>query len=276
VVIDSDAKNEIDDQYALALAMLSPERFALEGFIGAQFDNQRGGSGSIQASVQEILRLMDMAAMAGRWPVLPGADPIPYHDTPSRSAGVDFLIEKAMSADPDNPLWIVGLGAATDMASAYLLEPRIAERVVVFWHFRTRWPEACTNFNIYGDVKAARLLFHSPLSFVLGDTGAQLTCTMEESERRVKPYGRLGEYLHEYRHTDPGFSQPQKGFYDLAEIAALLDPEAARWEVVECPEVGYDLSYRFRGGLGSLLRCYDVDRDRAFGLLFEKLAGAFG
>ena len=43
VVIDSDAKNEIDDQWALALAILSPERFEIEGFVGANFDNQRGG-----------------------------------------------------------------------------------------------------------------------------------------------------------------------------------------------------------------------------------------
>jgi len=32
VIIDSDAKNEIDDQWAIGLAILSPERFEIEGF----------------------------------------------------------------------------------------------------------------------------------------------------------------------------------------------------------------------------------------------------
>jgi hypothetical protein len=99
---------------------------------------------------------------------------------------------------------------------------------------------------------------------------------MEESERKVKPYGKLGGYLHEYRNMDPSFQHPQKGFFDLAEIAALLDPEAARWEKEECPEVGYDQSYRFRGTLGSILRFFDIDRGRAFDLLFNKLEKAYG
>ena len=37
LLVDSDAKNEIDDQWAIALAILSPERFDIEGFVGATF-----------------------------------------------------------------------------------------------------------------------------------------------------------------------------------------------------------------------------------------------
>ena len=54
LLIDSDAKNEIDDQWAIALAILSPERFGIEGFIGANFDNSRGGSDGIEKSVNGI------------------------------------------------------------------------------------------------------------------------------------------------------------------------------------------------------------------------------
>jgi inosine-uridine nucleoside N-ribohydrolase len=63
-----------------------------------------------------------------------------YQFEPSASEGVDFIIEKAMASTPENSLWVVGLGAATDIASAYLKEPRIADRINVFWHFRTEWP----------------------------------------------------------------------------------------------------------------------------------------
>ncbi len=276
VIIDSDAKNEIDDQWAIALAILSPERFEIEGFVGANFDNERGGPDGVAASVAEIETVLDKAGMAGKWPVLPGAHPLRYQYEPSASPGVDFIVERARASTPDDPLWVVGLGAATDMASALLTAPDIVDRVVGFWHLRTRWPEKCVNFNVFGDVRAARLLFHSPLSFVLFDTGTYLRCPMGESERHVAPYGDLGRYLHEYRFIDDWFMSPRKGFFDLGDIAALADPDLACWDMTPCPEVGWDLSYRFTGKLGSLLRCYHVDRDRTFGLLYEQLRSTFG
>jgi hypothetical protein len=64
-------------------------------------------------------------------------------------------------------------------------------------------------------VEESPLLFHSPLSFVLFDTGTHLNCPMEESEQFVRPYGELGKYLHEYRHTSPGFMSPRKGFIGI-------------------------------------------------------------
>lgn len=271
VLIDSDCKNEIDDQYAIALAITSPERFAIEGFVAANFDNERGGPDGIEKSAREIELVLDKAGMAGKWPVLRGSPPMQYRNVPVESEGVDFIVERAMASTPEDPLWVVGLGAATNMACAYLKEPRIADRVVAFWHLRTRWPEKCWNFNVFGDVRAARLLFHSPLSFVLFDTGTYLTCPMEESERMLKPHGALGEYLHEYRKTHPGFMRDKKGFYDMGDIAALIDPSLACWEETECPEVDWDLSYRFNGTLGSILRCYHVDRDRSFALLYERM-----
>jgi inosine-uridine nucleoside N-ribohydrolase len=276
VVIDSDAKNEIDDQWAIALAILSPERFEIEGFVGANFDNQRGGPEGVERSVREIETVLEKAGMRDRWPVLRGSHPMRYQYEPSEYEGVDFIIERAMAGSPEDPLWVIGLGAATDMASATLKAPEIAERVVAFWHLRTRWPVQCYNFNVIGDVRAARVLFHSHLPFVLFDTGTYLTCPMEESERSVAPYGALGRYLHEYRYTSEGFMSPRKGFYDLGDIAALVNPDLACWDETPCPEVGWDLSYRFSGRMGSILRCYHVDRERTFALLYDRLRTCYG
>ena len=197
-----------------------------------------------------------------------------YQFEPSESEGVDFIVEQALKSSPEDPLWVVGLGSATDIASAILKEPKIIERIVVFWHFRTRWPEKCYNFNVYGDVRAARLLFHSPVSFVLFDTGTYLRCPVEQTEKELKPFGELGHYLHEYRFTSPNFTSPTKGFFDLGDIAALLDPDLACWEQTDCPEVDWDLSYHFNGTMGRILRCYHVDCRRTFRLLFDKIQSA--
>ena len=273
VIIDSDTGSEIDDQWAISLALLAPERFKIEGFVAANFF--RGGPGSIRLSYDEIERVLAKAGMQGKIPVFLGADPMRYAYGPSESAGVDFIVRKALESTPDDRLWIVGLGAATDLASAYLKAPQIADRAVFFWHGRTKWPKSCWNFNVFGDRYAAALLFQAPIAFVLFDTGTNLTCSMEESERNVRPYGALGAYLHDYRKTRPGFMRPDKGFFDLGDIASLLDPASATWEVTDAPEVGPDLAYAFTGHHGQILRCSAINRDRAFDLLFKRLQAAY-
>jgi purine nucleosidase len=271
VIIDTDARNEIDDLWAIALAMRCPDRFQIEGFVAANYDNQNPGAGpaSVETSARAIATVLEKAGLAGRFPIKHGSPPLRYQYEPSESEGVDFIIATAMASTPEDPLWVIGLGAATDIAAAYLKEPRIAERVVVFWHFRTAWPKRCWNFNVIGDVRAARLVFHSDLSFVLFDTGTYLTCPMAQSARWVE-FGPLGRFLHEFRLENQWYQSPTKGFYDLGDIAALADPTLATWEVVECPEVNWDLAYQFKGTKGKILRCGDIDRDRTFEL-FESL-----
>ena len=267
VIIDSDAKNEIDDQWAITLAILSPERFAIEGFVAANY----GRPDAINRSFNEIQKVLKLAGMEGKYPVKRGSHPLQYRQQATESEGVDFIIDKAMQSTPDDPLWVVGLGAATDMASAYLKEPKIIDRVIAFWHFRTHWPEKCINNNVICDARAARLVFHSPLSFVLFDAGTYLYCPIEESERFVKPFGKIGQYLHEYRYDRPNWIKPSKFFPDLGDIAALLDPELACWQVVDCPDVDQDLDYLFTRTKGKILRCYHVDRDKTFELFYNKL-----
>jgi hypothetical protein len=63
----------------------------------------------------------------------------------------------------------------------------------------------------------------------------------------------------------------EKGFFDLGDIAALVDPGLACWEETDCPEVDWDLRYRFTGKLGRILRCYHIDSPGTFALLFDRM-----
>ena len=67
------------------------------------------------------------------------------------------------------------------------------------------------------------------------------------------------------------YQEDHKGFFDLGDIAALVDPDLTKWEVVDAPEVNEFLDYQFKGTKGKILRCYDIDRDKTFKLLYEKL-----
>lgn len=270
MIIDADVANEVDDQYAIALALGFPEKIKIEGFVAAHFGDS-GGIKGIEKSRDELERVLDKAGMAGRFPIKLGAHPYQYQDRPPAREGVDFIIEKARASSEQDPLWLVVLGPATDAAAALQKDPSIASKMIVFWHGRTQWPLRAWNFNAYNDIRAARYLFELPCKFVLFDAGTYLRMPMEETERRIAPLGPLGAYLHEIRKRKPGFMSPQKGFFDLGDIAAIVDPNTVRWERVEAPFVDQGLNYNMARKQGEILRIYHVDTEPTFRLLEDAL-----
>lgn len=276
LIIVSDATNEIDDVWAISLAILFPERFEILGFVGSNYDHTFSGVGpeSIERSVREIHTILEKAGLPGKYPVFKGGHPMRYEFEPSNAEGIDFILEKARESTADNPLWIVGLGCPTDLASAYLKEPSIKDKVVMFWHARTEntWPYRAHNYNVKGDIHASRMMFHAPFPLVIFDTGTHLNAgTLEESEQNIKPYGDLGEYMYNYRLRSDYYRSPTKGYFDLGDIAVLIDPELGKWEVTDCPTVTPYMDYNFYQTNGKMLRCYDIDRDKTFQMLYERL-----
>lgn len=272
VIIDTDAANEVDDQWAIALALGFPERLKIEGFVAAHY-GQRGGAQGIAKSRASLEATLAAAGRAGAFTLKNGSDPIAYRDRPPGSEGVDFIVATARTATPENPLWLILLGAATDGAAALLKDPTIADRLVVFWHGRSTWPVRCTNFNATNDPVAAALLFELPCRFVLFDTGAGLTMPMPESETRVGRTGPLGKFLHEIRTRSAYASRADKGMFDLGDIAALIDPAGtSTWESAAAPAVRFDLTYDFSKNHGPMHRITAIDRDASFALLDRALA----
>ncbi len=270
VIIDSDAANEVDDQFALALVLGARDRLQIEGIVAAHFGNS-GGSRGIDRSYAEVQKVLKIAGMPGDFPVKRGSDPIVYRDLVPESEGVDFIIERARAATPDDPLWLILLGPATDAAAALMKAPEIADRLVVFWHGRTRWPVQCWNFNAYNDIKAVQIIFERPCRLVLFDTGTYLRMPWEEMERRIAPIGPLGKYLFDIRVERAWTKSPTKGFFDLGDIVALVDPAAVEFEQVSAPRIGHDLDYDFSKDYGKIIRIFEVDRVRSFQMLEKAL-----
>ena len=125
-------------------------------------------------------------------------------------------------------------------------------------------------------MRAARQVFHTPLPFVLFDTGTYLRCLMKESAQHLKPYGQIGEYLHEHRNHRKEWMTERKVFFDLGDISVLVDPDLGEWEVDNGPDVNWDLDYQFKNKRGRILRCYEVDRDGTFELLYKQIKTKYG
>ncbi len=136
IVLDTDAYNEIDDQFAVVYALLSTERIEVEALYAAPFDNDRVASPSVgmEKSFEEIFRLVDMLDISPDGLVFRGSTGyLTDYEHPYRSEAALDLVERAMSSPQDDALYVVAIGAITNVASAMLIEPQIVKRIVVLW-----------------------------------------------------------------------------------------------------------------------------------------------
>ena len=162
VVLDTDAYNEIDDQFAIAYMMKSPEMLRPQAIYAAPFfnSNSTGPADGMERSYQEILKLLSLMGRKDM-KVFRGSNRyLPDENTPVESDAARDLADRAMRYSEEHPLYVVAIGAITNVASALLLRPEIKDRIVVVWlggHSR-EWPDS-KEFNMFQDVAAARIIF---------------------------------------------------------------------------------------------------------------------
>lgn len=212
VVIDSDAKNEVDDQFAISWSLRSPERFRVEAVYAVPFSHtyyhRNLGSQEpavyecpkegMELSYREIIRLFNLMGENPEGRVFRGAEHY-IEDQPVRSEAVEDLIARGMASE--EPLYVVAIGAATNVASALMLEPRLAEHIVVVW-LGGQMPffPYCIEFNLTQDIKAARYLFDCGVPLIwVPCMGVASLLSLSDSDVREKLLGksRIGTYLAE-------------------------------------------------------------------------------
>lgn len=73
-----------------------------------------------------------------------------------------------MAYSAEKPLYVAAIGAITNVASALLLNPEIADRIVIVWlgGHALHWYDNA-EFNIRQDVAAARVVFSSGAPLVI-------------------------------------------------------------------------------------------------------------
>jgi inosine-uridine nucleoside N-ribohydrolase len=275
LVIDSDVGNEIDDFYAIALVLASPDRFDLKGICGANYNNSSPGAGpgSIDKSVELTHDLLKAAKMDGKYPVLPGSHPMQYYGYPSESEGARFIITEAKKASPEDPLWIVILGASSTTASALLMDPSITDNVRVVYHTRSEytWPQRSVQFNVKGDIHAARSILAGRAPLIWFDTGTHITIPYILTKKYLAPISTLGKFLHDYRDHDSYFATNEKGFFDMGDIVFLIDPSTCKQEVTYVPRMDEYMFFDFSRSNGKMIRVFDIDNDRSWNILFERI-----
>ena len=203
VVIDTDTYNEIDDQFAIIHALLS-DTLNIEAIQAAPFHAEvrktRSFEHGMELSYDEIRRVLELSPVRYDGPVLRGSRQS-LTDTdgkPVNSTAADNIVSLAMR--PRNePLYVLALGALTNVASTILLEPRIRERITIValggWpHHAAGFPD----FNFRQDIRAAQIVFDSGAAMVqVTGFGVSelLRTTRWELLQHLKGRGKIGDFL---------------------------------------------------------------------------------
>ncbi len=282
VVLDTDAYNEIDDQFAIAYLLKSEEKLNTKALYAAPFynNNSNGPADGMEKSYDEILKLLKL--MNVEKPVFKGADRyLPDEKTPVLSAAALDLAERAKQYSPENPLYVVAIGAITNVASAMLLEPAVAENTVVVWlgghalHYHNT-----AEFNMKQDVAAARVVMGSGVPFV------QLPCmgvvsgfalSKQELEYWFEGKNPLADYLAE--NTIKEAESYAKGrawtrvIWDVTAVAWLLNDNNRFMDSRLVPAVlpGYDFKYEEKNQPFDMRYVYHIKRDELLNDLIKKL-----
>lgn len=288
VILDTDAYNEIDDQFAISYMIRYTDRLNVKGICAAPFFNYKATSvkDGMEKSYDEILKLLTLAEREDLKPlVFKGSeDYLQDEKTPRESAAADFMAKLANEYSPERPLYIVAIGAITNVASAILKNPKMKENCVIVWlgGNGVHMPNGVQEFNMVQDIAAARVVMGCGVPFV------QLPCngvvdrfvtSKYELEHWLKGKNALCDYLYESTCKEADSYAAGKPWtrviWDVTAVAWLVNDgdRFLHHRIISSPVPEYDKQYASNAHAHFIRYVYWINRDRLFEDLINKLVG---
>lgn len=339
IVIDTDAYNEVDDQFAIAWALRSPERINVEAVYAAPFctlavakmmppppPGQERPSitaeslGSVahfaatpaegmEKSYQEILHLFELLGISSEGRVFRGSTN--YIETnggrPVESEAARDLVARAMARPEGKRLYVLAIGAITNVASALMMEPAIADKITVVWlggqppYFKNG-----VEFNLMQDIPASQHLLDCGVPLVLipcMGVASHLTLTLPELDTLLIGKSRIGTYLGQIvrEAVDPSPGAIARGdlfgyecgmndvpmevrrkymtkasawsriVWDISTVGYIMSPNWTISSLQPAPVLNDDMTWGHDPSRHPIRLCCHVKRDSMFGDLFMKL-----
>lgn len=201
--------------------------------------------------------------------------------TPVISPAAYDLAERANEYSSQNPLYVVAIGAITNVASAMLLNPKMIENTVIIWlgghayHY-----ENAIEFNLKQDIAAARVIFSSGVPFVqLPCQGvvSQFAISKPELNEWLIEKSSLTDYLAKItiEHVEQYDKNPywSKVIWDVTAVAWLLNDNEKfmKSRLVTAPTPSYDGQYAMIPNNHFINYVYFINRDALMADLIKKL-----
>ena len=284
VVLDTDTFNEIDDQFALSYLIKKEKQLNLKAIYAAPFFNEKstGPEDGMLKSFDEILRVLKLMKREDLNPIVYRGSKsyLPSETKPVISDAAEHLVKLASGYCAEKPLYVVAIGAITNVASALLIKPEIREKIVVVWLGGNShdW-HTNSEFNLHQDVASARVIFGCGVPLVqlpcMGVVSA-FTTSGPELEYWLRGKNELCNYLvdvtTEEAEKHSNISSWTRVIWDVTAVAWLLDGDFMYDRIEPSPIPEYDHYYAFDKTRHPIRYVYHINRDALFEDLFRTLA----
>jgi purine nucleosidase len=298
VIIDNDFGGDPDGLFQLVHHILSPS-VEIRGIIGSFIKHEGFFNAPETASnaCKEVNELLNVMHLSGKYPVYEGANyNLPDIHTAVISEGSKAIVKEAMRDDSKQPLYVVCGGGLTDIASAYLMEPEIAKRIILIWIGGPEYPDLAIlppggttmEYNLGIDVLAGQLVFnHSDISLwqIPRDVYRQAIISYSELLVKVKPQGEIGDYL--VRKIEDVMKLTQQYNFSIGETYVLgdsplvlftalqssfnADPSSSRYIVKKAPGISNTGLYETDSSARDIRVYNEIDNRLMFDDFFSKL-----
>lgn len=285
MVLDSDMFNEIDDQFALAYTLQAPEKLNLLEIYAAPFYNHHSDSAEhgMELSYEETFNVLTLLGRKEEYEgkVYKGSTSfLKDENTYVESAAARRLVELSKNYTEENPLYVVGIAACTNIVSAILMDPTIVNRIFVVWlgGLGFDWHDNYS-FNAGQDVAAARVLLNSGAPVVLLPGKGVLdhfATTGPELEYWLKGKNAFCDYMVEKTREEAMICNGERCWsrpiWDVGAVAWLMGNDFMLDRIVNSPVMEYDHLYSQDYRRLYIRYVYSINRDKLMGDLFERLS----
>ncbi len=271
VIVDSDTYNEMDDQYAIAYAIAS-DKMEVLALNAAPFHNDRSrdfGDG-MEKSYEEILRVLEHIGKTGQYPVFKGSRTRINDDPelrPVDSPAARNIIK--LAHETDEIIYILALGAITNVVSAAMIDPSICDRICVVWlgghcfDFRD-----LGEFNLAQDYAAGQLLLNLDVPLIMlpaCDHGTKVLQVRLPDMQEIKGDSPAAVFFRETLPEEFNGDYYENGWerviWDIAAPGAVAVPEGYSFSVIPAPVFGDNWQYAFDRTRRKIIFMEKVDRD---------------
>ena len=260
LIFDTDANNELDDQFALAYMMLNGGTFDVKGITVNATRNDK----SVQGHYDEAERIMQLCNLKGAVPLLKGAEgnfqDISTNFDPNHydgQSGVDFILEETKK----DSIIVVAVGKLTNVALALKKDPSFAERTKIVW-LGSNYPDP-GEYNQDNDTIAMNYVLNSKIPFEMvtvrygkpsGTSAVAVTKTEVNDKlpglgptatepitgRHGGTFDTFGDYgvnlfEHIFDHINTSQITPSRPLFDMVALAVLKHPGWGETKRIPCP-----------------------------------------
>lgn len=301
IIIDNDLCGDPDGLLALAHQLLCKST-DIRGIVGGHLAKGAGFSvreDQATESCEKARKVIELIGVGWGIPVVPGTEtPLSSTTQPAVSEGARLIVSEAHKCTPKDPLYVLCGASLSNIASAWLMDSTIQDRVVLVWIGGEEYPFLGTcpppgydnvEYNLNLSIPAAQVIFNRSKLLIWQiprNVYRQCMYSLDEIRTKLVPAGKIGAYLLEQ--VENMMNEVEKHGMGMGETYILgdsplvlltslrsgfqSDPASSDYRYVQAPTINDNGNYNFNHS-GRLIRVYThVDTRLMFGDMEAKFS----